>query len=65
MNTITIAPHRAMYFGVAGVDGMENVKDDKGFREAVSASRKNEQGAFVDPRTGRAFPVSRVVKHDV
>ena len=64
-NTIMFAPHRAMYFGVAGVDGMENVKDDKGFREAVSASRKNEQGAFVDPRTGRAFPVSRVVKHDV
>ena len=47
------------------VDGMENVKDGKGFREAVSASRKNEQGAFVDPRTGRAFPVSRVVNHDV
>ena len=64
-NEITLAAPRAMYFSVAGVDGMENVKDDKGFREAVSASRRNEQGAFVDPRTGRAFPVSRVVKHDV
>ena len=55
-NTITLAPPRAMYFSVAGVDGMENVKDDKGFREAVSASRRNEQGAFVYLRT---------VKHDV
>ena len=64
-NTITLAAPRAMYFSVAGVDGMENVKDDKGFREAVSASRRNEQGAFVDPRTGRVFAVSRVVNHDV
>ena len=54
-----------MCFSVEGVDGMENVKDDKGVREAVSASRKNEQDAFVDPRTGRVVAVSRVVKHDV
>ena len=53
-NKIVLAAPRAMYFSIAGVDGMENVKDDKGLRAAVAASRRNEQGAFVDPKAGSA-----------
>ena len=64
-NKITLATPRAMYFSMAGVDGMENVTDDKGLREAVSASHKNEQGTFVDPKRGRAFSVRGAVEGDV
>ena len=64
-NKIAIAAPRAMYFSVAGVDGMENVTDNKGLREVLSASRKNEQGTFVDTRKGRAFPVRSAVERDV
>ena len=63
-NKIVLAAPHAMYFSIAGVDGMENVKDDKGLRAAVAASRRNEQGAFVDPKAGRAFAVRGVVGCD-
>ena len=60
-NKIALAAPRPMCFSIAGVDGMENVKDDKDLREAVRASCKNEQGTFVDPKGGRAFAVRGVV----
>ena len=54
---IALGSSRPMYFSVAGVDGMEKVTDDRGLREAVRTALKNEQGAIVDPRRGKAFPV--------
>ena len=62
MNKVTLATPRAMYFSVAGVDGMENVTDEKNLREAVLASRKNEQRTFVDPV--RAISDRSVAKRD-
>ena len=63
-NKITLAAPRAMYFSMAGVETMENVKDDRGLREAEAASRRNEQRAFVDPKGGRAFAVRSVFERD-
>ena len=54
---IALASSRPMYFSLAGVDGMENVRDDRGLSEAVRAALKNEQRAIIDPRLGKAFPV--------
>ena len=45
---------------LAGVDGMEKVTDDRGLREAVRAALKKEQGAIIDPRLGKAFPVPKL-----
>lgn len=39
---------RRMYFSIAGVDGMENVKDDEGLRKANLEWCKTRQGTFVD-----------------
>jgi uncharacterized protein with HEPN domain len=61
-NKITLATPRAMYFSMAGVDGMENVTDEKSLSEEVLASRKNEQLTFVGP--GRAFSDRGDVKRD-
>ena len=58
-NKIALAAPRPMYFSIAGVDGMENVKDGKDLTEAMVASLGNAQSAFVDPRRGRAFTLRR------
>jgi uncharacterized protein with HEPN domain len=51
-NKIALQTPRPMYFSVAGVEGMERVKDDQGFRETILAARRNEQGTFVYPKVG-------------
>lgn len=48
-NKIALSTPRAMRVSIAGVDGMENVTDEKSLWEAVSASLKNEHCTFVDP----------------
>ena len=57
---IALGSSRPMYFSVAGVDGMEKVTDERGLRETVRTARKNEQGAFVEPRLKKAFPVPTI-----
>ena len=51
-NKIALQTPRPMYFSIAGVEGMENVKDDQDFRETILAARKKEQGTFVYPKVG-------------
>ena len=58
-NKIALAAPRPVHFSIAGVDGMENVKDGKDFTEAMVASLGNAQSAFVDPERGRAFTLRR------